>query len=1010
MELAVISGLGYLGYKLIKNNDENTISNNKIRLFPSETDKYTHHVYDTRIEKNIDDEYYSKAKIQRDKSNNPTLTNIIPPMFNNINSSNNDIIMGTVPNIELNNNESNYTNQFNLQTIDNINEPVSRNDIWNSSNKDNLINIEKELALSGGFTPFNNEHNMTYNVTNDNTHNNMQPFTSQRDFNSNKESNNFEYKMEVFSGSSKNWNPKTETLPFFEPEHFKQLPFGSELVINEARERIKRPLYKQNERKFEPIIVQPGLNLDYNQQSSIGFHDAYRALPKNVDELRTENKPKIEYNSVLATGPKKGEKRGITANVIKRRPEQLRYTKVDDFIPNKADINAHKNSPNYLIPDNARMHTKELAGPLLGTTQVGPDNKSGDVKISKRVTHIEDKLGPTTTNQYNLNTKSYNILLQERNTTNYNDLNNAKSFTQGHIALDYNDISKTTKKENILPFDNLGLKTTDQPTIHTNDIARHTIKEDIMTKNYNNQLKNINSSYSNLTDKAKITIKEILSTQSYEQIINSLQHNMYANFNDTAKSTLREILSLYNSNNNIKSNNGTYSSLQDNPNNTLKEYISILENNNNLTGHKQIYSNLQDNIKSTTKETLTNKQFNNNINNTQKQIYSNLQDNIKSTTKETLTNKQFNNNINNTQTLIYSNLQDNIKPTTKETLTNKQFNNHIDNTQKQMYANLQDIARITTRQTLTEEEFNTFLTNTMHSYSNLTDNAKNTIREILSTESLNNMISAANKECYTNLSDNARQTLKELLTLQTFSNYIKQNIGSYSNISDDLKTTIRNIISCIEYNNNIKTNQQSTYSNLSDLAKQTIKEFIDINEYNYNINRNNQNIAINYDDIAKTTHKQDLLNENYISNGYQSNIGDIQVSYDIPSTMKDMNKNIDYISSGVAVGINKNVNSRDAEMNMTQNISKEYISQGRYPTLSGPKNIPSKIQYESMNQNNKPNYSRINPVKLINTNTNRDMTKQNIKIKPYYNEQIYNELLEQLDNNSLVNNILTIKN
>jgi len=929
MELALISGLGFLGYNMIK-------KNNNIRLFPSSSDKYVHNIYDTRIEKNINDEYYNKTKIQREKSNNPKLTNIIPPMFNN--NNNNNIIMGSIPNIELNNkDESNYSNRFDLQTVDNTNGAVAKNDIWNS----NLNNIEKELALSGGFSPFNNDNNITYK-----THNNMQPFTSQRDFNSNKESNSFEYKMEVFSGSSKNWNPKTETLPFFEPEHFKQLPFGSELVINEARNRIRVPLYKQNERKFEPILVQPGLNLDYNQQSSIGFHDAYRALPKNVDELRTENKPKIEYESVLATGPKKGEKRGITADVIKRRPDKWKHQPIKDFIPNKASINAHKNNSEYLIPDNARMYSKELTGPLLGTTQVGPDNKSGDVKISKRVTHVEDKLGPNTTNQFNLNTKSYNILLEERNTTNYNDLNNI-GLTKANIAIDYNDISKTTKKE------------------------------DIMTKNYNNQLRNINTSYSNLTDEAKQTIKHILSTQSYGQIIKSLQHNTYANFNDTAKSTLREILSLYNSNNNIKSNTGTYSSLQDNPNNTLREYISILENNNNLTGQKQIYSNLQDNIKSTTKETLTNKKFNNNINN-QKQIYSNLQDNIKSTTKETLIHEHFNNNI--------------------------------DISQKQMYANLQDIARITTRQTLTEEEFNTFLSSTMHSYSNLTDNAKNTIREILSTQSLNNMISAANKECYTNLSDNARQTLKELLTLQTFSSYIKQNIGSYSNLSDDLKTTIRNIISCIEYNNNIKTNQQSTYSNLTDLAKQTIKEFIDINEYNNHINRNNQNIAINYDDIAKTTHKQDLLNENYISSGYQSNIGDIQVSYDIPSTMKDMNKNINYISSGVAVGINKNVNSREAEKNMIQNISKEYISQGRYPTLSGPKNIPSKNQYESMNQNEKPNYSRINPIKSVNIDTNRDMTKQNIKIKPYYDEQIYNELLEQLDNNELVNNILTIKN
>jgi hypothetical protein len=113
----------------------------------------------------------------------------------------------------------------------------------------------------------------------------MQPNTSRRDYEVN-ESNNFEYKMEVFSGASKNWNPKRETLPFFDPEHYKQLPFKQELVTNEQRNRTYISLVKQGERPFEPVYIAPGVNLDYNEEPSFGRHDTFRVMPKDTNDLR----------------------------------------------------------------------------------------------------------------------------------------------------------------------------------------------------------------------------------------------------------------------------------------------------------------------------------------------------------------------------------------------------------------------------------------------------------------------------------------------------------------------------------------------------------------------------------------------------------------------------------------------------------------------------------------------------------------------------------------------------
>ena len=45
---------------------------------------------------------------------------------------------------------------------------------------------------------------------------------------------------------------------------------------------------------------------------------------------------------------------------------------------------------------------------------------------------------------------------------------------------------------------------------------------------------------------------------------------------------------------------------------------------------------------------------------------------------------------------------------------------------------------------------------------------------------------------------------------------------------------------------------------------------------------------------------------------------------------------------------------------MRQNTAKEQISKGQYPTLSGPKFIPVKEQYNSMLQKDKPNFTSAN--------------------------------------------------
>ena len=939
MDLAIVAGIGLIGSFIANKTDDNdpinssnkkysrnnkyenyinqiesNENNDNIKLFPTDYNSNVHHIYDMNNVQQLNKKIHTMANIQTEKSKNPVLTNIISPYvqpYENITKQ--ELTMGSVPIYELkSDNKESFSDQFKLQTVDNNTEPFSIGDKFN-----NLLN---------DFSPFDNSIvDMTYNII-DKEHfkqNNMQPMTAKRDKETN-ESNNFEYKMDMFSGASKNWFPKRETPHFFEPAENSHTPICSALKCNEERDRIIQSNIKQNQRPFEPIRTAPGVNLNYNEQPITGFHDPFRIMPYDTDQLRPANRPKLTFEDRIKGGPKKGDKRGITAPVIKRRPVHWKHQKFEDLVPSKALTTKQSDTGNYIIPDTARMKTCELIGPSQGPSQVGPSNREGKIKISKRVTHVEDKLGPKTTETFNPNSKSYNILINDRNTTNFDQMQPVKNINQNGIKFDPNDI-------------------------------------------------------------AKPTLKEMLISSELNTNINSTQKNQTNQFNDIANTTMKEILSNLEYNTNIKSTlQQPTPNFTDQSKETLKEILTAIETNTHIgTAQHKPMSNLSDKAKSTFKQILSSIQLNTNISSAQKESISNIIDIAKSTIKQQLATIETNTNISSSKKEAFTNLQDEIKPTIRQTLTNA--------------------------------EFNTFINRTMTDYANLSDDARHTIKQILAIQPLNTIINSTQQNSYTNIQDDVKQTIKQLLTLETFSNHIKQNIGSYSNITDNAKSTLKELLSIIENNTNIKTAQQSIYAELSDLAKITIKEYISTLPLNNNIGTIKNNVTFNPNDLAKTTHKQDLLNEKYMGVITNSTIGTTQTNYDILPTMKDITKIIDYKSAPSSAGFNNKPESQLDARNMRQNISKEVISQGQSPTLSGPKLIPVKEIYNNMYQKNKPNYDRSNAPSLTTKTNLSDRTLFNLpnhneKTFQFYDERLYNELLTQFDENPLINNPQSITN
>jgi len=1017
MDIAIVAGVGLIGSYIMNNNQQSNTtnknqlitttseSNSEIKLFPTEFNRENHHVYDNQNTKQLNIKYNNMAELHTNKSKNPVLTNVISPYYqpyeNTITNKDNELIMGPIPTTNLNQQLTNQLeDQYNLQTITDISEPHSIGETFLNNNlKD--------------FTPFDtSSNNMTYSIVSDNDfkHNNMQHFTAQRDVETN-ESNNFEYKMDIFSGASKNWNPKQPAPQFFDPQENIKNPYDTGKIAELERDRLIQSKIKQNQRPFEPEQVAPGLNLNYDEQPTTGFHDPFRAMPISTDELRPANKPKLTFEDRIKGGPKKGENRGITAPVIKRRPLHWRNQTVNDLVPNKSITTKETASRNYVMRDNARLANCELVGHSKGNSLVGPENREGSVNITKRVNHVEDKLGPASTSIHNQNTPSYNILNNGRITTKFDYFQHGKNTNKNGIKFDPNDKSRSTTRETLTNIE------------------------------FNNNTRQLLSTYSNLSDYAKSTIKQILSTQTYEQILTSNQHNAYANLNDEAKTTLKQILSLAELNTQISSQQKhTTTAPTDIANQTLRELLSTIEtntmmkaNNNQSTSYytdiskptiKESFAdisfnnnigstqsnpiaNYTDISKQTLKEILTVLELNTNINSIQQNPIANLSDNAKTTFKEILSNIQTNTMIKSNQKESISEIMDIAKSTIKQLLTTSELNTNINSNNKQNISNLTDNAKLTTKQTLTNAEFNTFVSRTLANYSNLNDKAKTTIKQILATQPLETIISSVQKKSYSNIQDNIKQTIKQLLTIKTLNNNIKQNPASYANLTDNAKSTLKELTSIIQNNNNIKSSKKSTYSELSDIAKNTIKEFISTKPLNNNMKTTTKEVAFNPNDLARTTHKEDLLNENYISSMVKSSKGSKQTSFDILPTLKDITKIVDYISAPNSSGLANQPQSQKEFRNMRHNINKEVIAKGVKPTPTNVKQIPTKEIYNSLNQKIKPNFTRMNPPNHTsnpNLNDRFYLDNNNETNFPSYDERLYNELLTQLNDNPLVNN------
>jgi hypothetical protein len=430
---------------------------------------------------------------RRKSSENPLKTNIVPADIN--------------INKEYYEKQSDFMKQFDSMRYD-TNGPVP-------SNED--PNLRREIELQSNFSSFDNS-DMTYKtVTNDELgHSNMIPNTSQRDVGI-PNSGTLGSRLENFTGIQQLHQPKKEVEHFSVPMKDMTWAMSNGMpVMTSFFETRMVPSYKNNDGDlpFEnKIRVRPGIN-GKNQE---GSHAVYRILPKNTDELRSQNNPKISYEKPMNETIKKGELRPVDPVIQYNRPPRFREYDKDTIWAGKAAWTRPALNGKFRVPNTQRTKSISHHGPAKFTTE-----KAIPTKMRAKVQKAFKQQYP---NDY---------------------MHSTSAQEQSGYARNLKDTAKQTiKQETMYEQPKINMNPVDRASYFRDlrDKAKKTIKESTLYEQpaMNAQSQDKSGYARQLNDKAKKTIKETTLYQQPGMNTQSQDKSGYARrLDDTAKETIKE--------------------------------------------------------------------------------------------------------------------------------------------------------------------------------------------------------------------------------------------------------------------------------------------------------------------------------------------------------------------------------------------------------------------------------------------------------------------------------------
>ena len=286
--------------------------------------------------------------------------------------------------------------------------------------------------------------------------------------------------LDTYTGQGTFDIKKEEISSFFKPCDNTQNVFGNQNMNNFMQSRMNPSMRRANETPFQSIKDTPGINMDYNENSQLGFNTSMMSRdtwqPKTVDELRAENNPKMVYRLDDHMGPalQPVQNRGIQGKIIKKTPET--FFQNDNNLGMVASVVGAKESaqrPHYELAEQNRITTSSSYYGVKGPGGEHVSYANGEYQDPHKqqlpskpfINFSSNNVNPTS--ELNYSKDSYNNLPNNRSTTRSNYFGSMGSLVSSVIQPVINGL-RHSKKTNVVENSSMGNLSGNKNPIMTN--------------------------------------------------------------------------------------------------------------------------------------------------------------------------------------------------------------------------------------------------------------------------------------------------------------------------------------------------------------------------------------------------------------------------------------------------------------------------------------------------------------------------------------------------------------
>jgi len=1002
MELGILGTLSYLGsnYQSVNKDDDTENNYHPVNLV----------YHDVNYEKNINKIENKNHLIK--KASDPIRSNIINNSIKPINNislnykdMNSNFYQENVKNLDnslmfesfndnLNNSNQSYADQFKPLKFDNKSKPSSINQGHKSIDRNKFNSIERNLALGNEYSLFNSKDDMTYGIVKEKEfkHNNMIPHFSKKQMINDYNEQTFAHKVDIFSGSSRNFIPKKEELleNFAPVQKNVNLVGGSQNTLEFQKGYYLPSREKRNILPFEQEQVGPGLNLDPNQsiRADGGRQEEYRPLPKSVDELRSADRPKISYKGVIKPG-QKGHKGKTIGKVFKRRPEKTKEMKPEDYQRSGGEFKKPSSRDTVILKNTSRKDSKPMIGPAKSNYNRNSNKNSGKItESSKKEGSGYDPINvKNKVDKINQNQCSYNISKTQRDSTgDVKHPTHPHKFSLGIVNFNPHDLPRQTIKQTTLYNPHSGTANGPEANMTYNpiDIPKETIRQ---TTGFNKLSGTANGPEANMTynpeDIMRKTTKQTTLFNKDSGYANGPETNMTYNPSDLMRKTTKQT-TLYNNQSGYA--DGPETNMSYNPNDLMRKTTKQTTLYNDQGGYADgpntnMSYNPDDIARKTTKQTTI---FNNQggyADGPETVISYNPDDLARITRKETLLFNEQGGYADGPNTNIAYDPSDLVRNTRREDSTFAEQGGHARGEYKNKAYDPDDLLRMTQRQGMTNTEYGG------HARGDNKNKAydPDDLLRMTQRQGMSN----------TEYAGHARDTNDAPLTY---------------NPNDLLKTTLREQTGAVERNGQLRgENVKPIAFDPTDIPAKTLKELL-VTQYELGVAQGiiNKGAAFNPNDVPAQTLKEMVVINKHLSNANQkdSKGGYLSNKYQVPATLRQL---IQILRFGTAFG-DEAPRDYSAAKNMEMDDRKEIAIKNRDPTnrkhdvipTSGT-NLGNVDLKENINVLRTPVMDRSN---YHSNNFNLPSVYSSNNHRQEESNRLNPEILNQLNNNPLVNNIV----